>query len=208
MREKRAVADADGRVRLGECALGGRDVGTALDKLRGHAGGNRGRRVEHRLDGNGKIGRYLAQQHGDGVFILRAQQAHIRRRRLRGFQRRLGLGNGDVIADAGVELGLGVVQRFLVRGDGLIQNLLQHILAANLEEILGQAGLFGELLGLKIGGAHLRGVLRLVDLVADLAPEIGRPRNVERRIPEARSLFRSLPREETLLIAGALRPVP
>ena len=79
LREERAVADADGGVGFGERALGGGNVGTALDKLRRHAGGNGGRRVDHGLYRNGKIGGNFAEQHGDGVLILRAQQAHVDR---------------------------------------------------------------------------------------------------------------------------------
>ena len=82
-------------------------------------------------------------------------------------------------------MGLGVIQRFLIRRYGLVEDLLQHILAANLEEILGQAGLLGKLLDLEIGGAHLGGVLRLMDFVADLAPEVGRPGDVDRSSPQA-----------------------
>ncbi len=58
-------------------------------------------------------------QHGDGVLVLRAQQAHIDGRGLRGFERGLGFDHGDVVADAGVVLRLVVVEGLLIGCDGL-----------------------------------------------------------------------------------------
>ncbi len=71
LREEGAVADADGGVGLGQRALGGGNIGPALEQLRRHAGGNRGRRVDHGLHGNGKIGGDLA----DAAWRWRARTA-------------------------------------------------------------------------------------------------------------------------------------
>ena len=193
LREERGVADADGCVGLGESALGGGNVRTPLDKLRGHAGGNGWRRVDHGFYRDGKIGGYFADEHGDGVLILRAQQAHVDGRRLRRFERGLGLSDGNVIAHAGVVLGLVVVERFLIGRHGFVEDLLQHVLAANLKVIFRQAGLLGEFLDLEIGRAYLGGILRFADFIADLAPEIGRPGNVDRSVPKRGLLCQGLP---------------
>ena len=57
----------------------------------------------------------FAQQHRDGVFVLRTQQADIGCAASAASSCGFGFGNRDVIADAGVVLRLGVIERFLVR---------------------------------------------------------------------------------------------
>ena len=49
LRKECSVADADGGIGLGQRALRGGDVGPALCELRRNAGGDRRRRVDHRL---------------------------------------------------------------------------------------------------------------------------------------------------------------
>ena len=90
----------------------------------------------------------------------------------------LRLDNRYLIVNAGVIAGLLELQGFLVGFHCVIEELLQRILAANLEEVLGQAGLFGEPLILKVGRGQLGRVLAGAHCVAHLAPEIGLPRDI------------------------------
>ena len=53
------------------------------------------------------------------------------------------------------------VERLLIGFDGLVEDLLQHVLAANLEVVLGEGGLLDELLVFQVGGADLGGVFRV-----------------------------------------------
>ncbi len=99
---------------------------------------------------------------------------------LRTAQGHLGLGGGLGAVDAGFDEGLGELKSLAVGFDGLVVDVLEGILPAELEVELGQAGLLGEALVFEIGGGDLGGVLVFADLVADAAPEIRLPGDVER----------------------------
>ena len=57
---------------------------------------------------------------------------------------------------------------------------MQRILAANLKEVFGKAGLFSQSLILKVGRGQLGGILAGAHRVADFAPEIRLPRDIGR----------------------------
>ena len=72
----------------------------------------------------------FANQDGDGVLILGAQDAEIGRGGLGVLQ---GIGrfdDGDLIGDAGLVLRLGVGERLLIRLDGIVVEFFQRVLAA------------------------------------------------------------------------------
>ena len=64
-------------------------------------------------------------------------------------------------------------QLLLVGGNRLVENLLQHILPADFEIELRQAGLLGQALILQISRAYFRGILRLTNGISNLAPRSG-----------------------------------
>ena len=96
--KERAIANADRRIGLRKRSFSGRHIRTSLRKLRRDPGGYRRRRIEHWFHRNRKIGGHFAHQHRDRVFILRAGEADIDRRRLRRFQRCSRLDNGNVVS--------------------------------------------------------------------------------------------------------------
>jgi hypothetical protein len=100
-------------------------------------------------------------------------------RRLGVGQRHFRLGHSLFAADAGVGLGAGQVQRLPVGFDGAIEDSLQRVLPAELEEELGEVGLLREALVFQVRGAHLGGVLVLAHRVADAAPQIRFPGHVD-----------------------------
>ena len=184
LREERPVANPDRGIRFGQGAFGRGHIRPPLHQLRGHARRDRWRRVVHRLYGDRKVGRHLAQQHGNGVLILRAQQSHVDGRRFRRLQRRPRLDNRDVIASAGIVRSLVGVQGLLVGVNRLVQNHLQLILTANFEIIFSQGNLLRQLLVFQIRGAHLRGVLRFAHLIPYLAKQVRNPGDLKRRGPD------------------------
>ena len=207
LRKEGSVANADGGVGLGQRALRSRNIRTALEEMRRHTRRNRRRRVGHRLHGNGKIAGHLAQQYRNGMLILRARQPDVGRRRPRSLESRPRFDDRNVIAGAGVVRALVGVERLLVGVHRLVQDLLQHVLPANLKVVLGQRGLLGQLLVLQIGRTHLCGVFRLMHLVANLAPQVRNPGDFERRRPE-RTGPPHIGLSRILKIAGRFRSVP
>ena len=69
----------------------------------------------------------------------------------------------------------------LIGLDGAVVEVLQRILPAQFEVIFGQVRLLGEPLVFEVRGADLRGVLILANGVADAAPEVRLPRDIERQ---------------------------
>ena len=78
-------------------------------------------------------GSRLADQDGNRVLILRPQNAQVGQRGLGRLQSGPRFHDRELIADAGVVLGLGQVQRLLIVGDGLVEELDQRVLSADLE---------------------------------------------------------------------------
>ena len=72
-------------------------------------------------------------------------------------------------------MGAREVKGLLIGGNRRVQDLLEGILPAELEEEGRQAGLLGETFVFKVGGADLGRVLCLAHGIAYLAPEIGLP---------------------------------
>ena len=75
------------------------------------------------------------------MLVLRSRNSEIDCRRLRALQSCLCLDNGDLVANAGIIGSPHDFKCFLVDFHCFIEYLLQCILAANLKEELGQAGL-------------------------------------------------------------------
>ena len=106
----RGLGDADARVRLRHAALRGGDIGTPFEQLGGNADRSGRRAGAERLRGDGEGGRRFADQEGNRVLKLGAQNAQIGGLRLGGFK--LGLGLRDVLvgSDAGLEADLGQIE--------------------------------------------------------------------------------------------------
>jgi hypothetical protein len=127
--------------------------------LRGDANRNWRWRSQNGFHGKGKIRGQLAEENSDGMFVLCARDAYIDGRSLYVLERRSGLNDGDVVVDASVIEPLRQIESLLISGDGIVENLQERILTADLEIVLGETGLLGQALGFKIGGAELRTVL-------------------------------------------------
>ena len=130
------------------------------------------------LTGMEKLERRLADQRGDGVLKLRAGETDIDRLGLHVLQGGLRLNYRQRIVDTGFVPRPGEFEGLLVGFHGRVQDPLQLVLSADLEKDLREAGLFDEAFVLQVGRAELGPVLKLADRVADLAKEIGRPRDV------------------------------
>ena len=75
------------------------------------------------------------------MLVLRPQNAQVGQRSLGRLQGGPRLDHGDLVADAGVVLCLGQIQRLLIFGDGLGVKVDQRVLSADLEVELGQISL-------------------------------------------------------------------
>ena len=126
---------------------------------------------------DGEFGGRPADQHGDGVLVLRALHAHIDELRLR--VQNLGLGGGHVAARDGVAgfvLILHDRQAFLLYSATVRLSRSRNESAARKIEIGGgKLRLRGQLGVGEIGGARLRGGGVGLDLAAHLAPDIEVP---------------------------------
>src|SRR5712664_107941 len=185
IREERAVADTDDGIGLGKGTLGSGDIWPALQQLRGDADRNWRWRGQNGFHGKGKIRGQLAEENSDGVLVLCARDAQIDGSSLCALERRSGLNDGDVVVDASVIEPLRQIESLLISDHGIIENLLQSILTADLKIVLGETGLLGQALDFKIGGADLRTVLVFAHLVADFAPEVRHPGHINRERHES-----------------------
>ena len=105
--EERGAGNADFGVGGKDGALGGGDVGSAFEKLGGNGHRNGRRRGVHRHRRKGKGGRRLADEHGDGVLELSAQDAEVGVLGFGGFELHFGLGDVLVGVNAGFVEDLG-----------------------------------------------------------------------------------------------------
>ncbi len=96
----------------GHLALGGSNVGTALQKLRRQTGRNHWRSGVQRGHGQGEAGRGLSDQHRDGVLKLRALGFYVDGLGAGVFEQSLGLGNIHLRDYAAVVAVFGEFQRF------------------------------------------------------------------------------------------------
>src|SRR5258708_7803268 len=174
-REERAVADPDDGVGLGKGAGGCGYMWQAVQQLRGDAERKWRWSSQNRFHGKGKIRGQLAEENSDGMFVLCARDAQIDGRSLYTLERRSGLNDGNVVVDASVIEPLRQIESLLISGHGVVENLLQSILTADREIVLGETHLLGQALAFEIGGADLRTVLVWAGLVADSTPQVGCP---------------------------------
>ena len=89
-----------------------------MQQLGGKAGGNGGRTAGERLVGNVEGGCGLADEDGDGVFVLRALDAEVDELRARLFQLRLRLGDIALGAESALEADLREIECLGVCVDG------------------------------------------------------------------------------------------
>ena len=157
VREERRLGDADQRVLFLHGALSLRDIGPPFEQGRGNCHRGARRRAGQVVMADGQFGGRAADQHGDGVFVLRAQHAGIDFLRLRGFE--LGLCRGHIAARyriTGVELILHDLKRALVFLDRAGEEIVQGIHRQQIEIGGGEQGLLGQFDVGEIGGARLR----------------------------------------------------
>ena len=131
---------------------------------------------------DGEFGGRPADQHGDGVFVLRAQHADIDGLRLRVFD--LGLCRGYIGArdrTTGVELILHDLERAFIFHDRAGEEIAQGNPPPQIEIGGGEQGLLGQFDVGEIGGARLRGGGIGLDLPAHLAPDVEVPGAIQRR---------------------------
>ena len=173
--------DAHPGVRLGDRALGGGDVGPALQELRGEAQRDvGGGEVKGGLWRQGELLGAATQEDRKGMLDLRPEDADVDR--LRPGRVQLGL-RGEDIASCGHPhsvLVLGNGQGPPVVLHGLFDEALLLVEDPDLDVILGKGGLEREACGGQVGGDDLcRGGIGLAK-TADLAPEVRFPRGLQR----------------------------
>jgi len=114
------------------------------------------------------------------VFELGTQDANVRGGGFRVLQSILCFHHRDLIRDPGLVLRLIVIERFLIRDDRIIEDLLQGILPAELKIEHRQAGLFTQALILEICRAGLRTETRRPHLIHHFTPNIRLPGGIQR----------------------------
>ncbi|MNO94533.1 hypothetical protein D3C76_861530 [compost metagenome] len=163
-------------------ALGGGDIGAALQQLRRQHGGQlrQLRHVVHHRQA--ELRRRLADQHGDGVFELGALVLQVDGLRLGALQLGARLGHVGLGDDAGVVLVLGEFQCALVGLHGIVEQALLLVDHPQLQIGLRQLRLQAELRGGEVGGAgvHAGGVG--FQLAAQLAPQVELPAHADVRV--------------------------
>ena len=143
------AGDADALVGLVDAALGGGDVGTALEKLRWQADRNGWRQRVERLLSESEAGGRLADEHGDGVLELGSLDVDVRGLNAGAFELRLGLVDVGLAGDAALEAVVGDAVGLFVGLDGVEEELLVGVVGARFEVVDGELGLEAEEGGLK-----------------------------------------------------------
>jgi len=174
--------DSDESIGLFHGTFGSSDIGTAFEQFRGKADRYARRFGVQRHGSQGELRSGLADEHGDGVLILRAKNSDIGVFRLRGGELSLRLQDGLLRVDAGFVQSLGEVDGLLEGLHGGVEEFFQSVLRAKLEVIDGEVGLHGEARVFEIGSTDLRGGGLGTHLVADAAPEVGNPGGVCREV--------------------------
>src|SRR5581483_12446501 len=98
-------------------ALGGSDVGAALNKLRGHADRDAGQLKIKRSGRQCEAAGLLVDERSDGVLVLSARLIHIDELSARGFKLRLRFGNCDFGGEAALEQALVEIDLMLIVGN-------------------------------------------------------------------------------------------
>ena len=109
---------------------------------------------------------------------LRAGNANVNVLCLYAFVLGFGLSDVDVGGDSALEAHLGEVEVVQVGDDGVVEELLLGVEAAEFEVVQGEFGAEAELDVGEIGGAGLSIGARLLDGAADLSPEVRLPENL------------------------------
>ena len=131
------------------------------------------------FDRDGKAGRRLADQRGDGVLKLRAGKADIDRLAPARSPEWFAPGRPTTASSMPVSYRARVSSSaFLSASTVAFRILLQLVLPADFEKDLREAGLFDQPFVLQVGRAELCPVLKLAYRVADLAQKVGRPGDV------------------------------
>ena len=166
------ASDADAVVGFGDAAFGGGDVGAALEEFRRQAYGDGGRLGLERGGGQGEGGGRLADEDGDGVLELGADDGDVAGLDARGFELGLGLIDVGLAGDAAFEAVGGDAEGLFVVLDGVVEEFLLGVGGAGFEVVHGELGLEAEHGGLHVRGAGLSFFAGSADVAADAAPEI------------------------------------
>ena len=197
LRKVGAARHADARIGGGHGALGGGHVGPAQQQFRRHAGRHGGHAVDPRRRRQAEVGRRLTHQQRNGVLVQLAVHLQRHAAGARAFQRALRLQHVGARGHASVVAVLRDLHAAFVAGDDVVQQRHLGVLLAQRKVGGGEAPLGRQARRRQVGFAHLHvGALR-AHRVADLAPQIGRPADVE----ADRAGMRGAP----VLPAGALR---
>ncbi|CAJ9658475.1 Uncharacterised protein [Burkholderia pseudomallei] len=178
-REERGDRDADLLVRGGRAPLGGGDVGPPLEDRRRHVDRHRGRLGRERHRRQRERRRRLADERRDRVLVLRARDAVVDRGGLRRLELGLRLDHVRARGDALRVLVLRELQRFPVRLDGVVEQLLRRVRGAQLEVGLRERRLRGQPRVREIGGRGRFSCLLRADRATHLAPQVRLPRRIE-----------------------------
>src|SRR5260370_22306045 len=112
-----------------------------------------------RLYRYGKAGGWRADEDRYRMLVLGGGDCEVCGRGLDVLQRVLRLDYGDLIANSSLVLGAGVIERLLIGGNGVLENLPEGVLPAKLEKENREAGLLGEALVFPVRRTGLRLVL-------------------------------------------------
>jgi hypothetical protein len=176
-----AFRDADLLVRLGDPALGGRDVRASLQELGRDARGDVRRPGVERARGQPERRGRGADQRRDRVLELRPLHPDVGGLRSRGVELSLGLGDVGLRGRAALEAVRRELERRLEGFHRLVQELLLGVGGPQLEVVHRQLGLKTELGSLEIGSGGLGLVPRRRHRPSDPAPQVDLVGHVERQ---------------------------
>ena len=151
--------------------------GRRCEERRRHADRNGGQGRQRAVVRNVEILRFLADQHGDGVRVLRTRHAGTDQSRLRRLEGHLRSDHGGRWGggDARLPLRPGDPQRLAIGIHRLLVEIDEGIRNAQLDDGGGEQGLLGQRRVDKSRLIGLRGRRVLLDQPADLAPHVQRP---------------------------------
>ena len=156
--------------------------GRRSSRRRRHSHRNRRRVRQQRLHRNRKLRRVRSHQHCNRMFKLRPRHAKIDCLRLHRLQACSRASTTEIRSPIPVSYCARVSSSAFLSSSTVSFNSCCSASCPRISKKNSrQAGLFRQLLILKIGLAQLRVVLLLVNGIAHLAPQIGLPRNVKRQ---------------------------
>ena len=140
---------------FGHAAFGRGDVGAALEEFGGERAGDYGRLSIEWRRRNSEFGGRLADQNGDGVFELGAGYGYVGVLHTRGVELCLGLGHVGLGSYAALEAIECELEGVGVGLDGVVEELLLGVGAAEFEIVDGEFGVKAEAGRSVVGGGGL-----------------------------------------------------